>query len=91
MPKLPQYLRQRLLELPGFEAVQSEPYFNEFVLRTKKKPAAVLKRLLKREIVGGLDLGRFYPELKDCLLVCVTEQKSREQIDALVAALGGVR
>ena len=41
--------------------------------------------------MGGLDLARFYPELKDCLLVCVTEQKSREQIDALVTALGGVR
>jgi glycine dehydrogenase subunit 1 len=85
------YAKERLGSLEGLGARFDGPTFNEFVLRTKKKPAAVLKRLLKREIVGGLDLGRFYPELKDCLLVCVTEQKSREQIDALVTALGGVR
>ena len=42
-------------------------------------------------IIGGLDLGRFYPELKDCLLVCVTEQNSRPEIDALAKALGGGR
>jgi len=47
--------------------------------------------LRKRQIIGGLDLGRFYPELKDCLLVCVTEQNSRPEIDALAKALGGGR
>jgi glycine dehydrogenase subunit 1 len=36
-------------------------------------------------------LGRFYPDLADCLLLCVTEQKTREEIDALIQALGGVR
>ena len=40
------------------------------------------------EIIGGLELGRFYPDLADCLLVCVTEQKTREQIDALARGAG---
>ena len=53
-------------------------------MRTQKKPAALLSELRKQQIIGGLDLGRFYPELADCLLVCVTEQKTREDIDALV-------
>ena len=85
------YAKERLGKLAGVDRRFDGPTFNEFVLRTKKKPALLLKRLLKREIVGGLELGRFYPELEDCLLVCVTEQKSREQIDALVTALGGLR
>jgi glycine dehydrogenase subunit 1 len=85
------YAKERLAKLAGMASRFDGPTFNEFVLRTKRKPKTILSRLLKREIVGGLDLARFYPELEDCLLICVTEQKSREQIDALVAALGGMR
>jgi glycine dehydrogenase subunit 1 len=85
------YAKERLAKVRGFNLRFSGPTFNEFVLRTTKKPGEVLKGLLKRQIIGGLDLGRFYPELKDCLLVCVTEQNSRTEIDALAKALGGGR
>ncbi len=85
------YAKDRLAKVRGFSLRFTGPTFNEFVLRTKKKPGEILKGLLKRQIIGGLDLGRFYPELKDCLLVCVTEQNSRPEIDALAKALGGGR
>jgi glycine dehydrogenase subunit 1 len=85
------YAKERLTKIRGYNLRFSGPTFNEFVLRTKKKPGDVLKSLLKRQIIGGLELGRFYPELNDCLLVCVTEQNSRNEIDALAKALGGVR
>ncbi len=85
------YAKEQLAKARGFNIRFTGPTFNEFVLRTKKKPGEVLKGLLKQQIIGGLDLGRFYPELKDCLLVCVTEQKSRSEIDALAKALGGGR
>ena len=32
-------------------------------------------------ILGGLPLGRFYPDLDDGWLVCVTESRTREEID----------
>jgi glycine dehydrogenase subunit 1 len=60
-------------------------------VQVKKKPGDVLKGLLRKQIIGGLDLSRFYPELKDCLLLCVTEQNSREEIDSLAKAMGGGR
>jgi len=85
------YAKEQLAKVRGFSVRFTGPTFNEFVLRTKKKPGEVLTGLLKRQIIGGLDLGRFYPELKDCLLVCVTEQNSRTEIDALAKALGGGR
>ena len=77
--------------MPGCSLRFNGPTFNEFVVRTKKKPATLLTQLLRKRIVGGLALGRFYPELADCLLLCVTERKTRDEIDALCAALGGVR
>src|SRR5512142_3402013 len=47
-------------------------FFNEFVARVGS-PDEVNKALLKKRIVGGLPLGRFYPELADCMLLCATE------------------
>ncbi len=85
------YAREQLGKTRGFTPRFDGPTFNEFVLRSKKKPGDVLRNLLKRQIIGGLELGRFYPELADCLLVCVTEQNSRNEIDALAKALGGAR
>ncbi len=85
------FAKGRLGKVSGCGIRFGGPTFNEFVVRVAKKPAAILKQLLKHEIIGGVDLGRFYPELADCLLLCVTEQKTREQIDALIEALGGVR
>jgi len=63
-------------------------FFNEFVVRLDgKKPDAVNKALLKKKIVGGLPLGRFYPELADSMLLCATEMSRREDMDAVAEAL----
>jgi glycine dehydrogenase subunit 1 len=85
------YAKEKLARVKGCGLRFSGPTFNEFVVQVKKNSADVLKGLLKKQILGGLELGRFYPELKDCLLVCVTEQNSREEIDALAKAMGGGR
>ena len=49
------------------------PRFHEFVLETGESPAVWQKRLLDNKIVGGIDLGRWYPELGNATLWCVTE------------------
>jgi len=85
------HAKERLAKMKGCAIRFSGPTFNEFVVQVKRKPAGVLKDLLKRQIIGGFDLSRFYPELSDCLLVCVTEQNSRDEIEALAAAMGGGR
>ena len=48
------------------------------------------KRLREQEIVGGLELARFFPEMTNEILVCVTEVATRDQIDRFVAALKSV-
>jgi glycine dehydrogenase subunit 1 len=55
------------------------PFFNEFVLKTD--PEALNADLLKRDIIGGLPLGRFYPELAGCMRVCATEMSKRMHLD----------
>jgi glycine dehydrogenase subunit 1 len=63
------------------------PFFNEFVAATNGAPVDSLqKRLLEKKIVGGLDLGRFYPELSGCVLLCATEMSKRADMDQVAAA-----
>ncbi|MCO5295448.1 MAG: aminomethyl-transferring glycine dehydrogenase subunit GcvPA [Fimbriimonadaceae bacterium] len=61
--------------------------FGEFTLRLPKDPVEVQQRLLDQGILAGLPLGQHYPELADCLLVAVTETRTRAQIDDYAAKL----
>ncbi|MSV30121.1 MAG: aminomethyl-transferring glycine dehydrogenase subunit GcvPA [Bryobacterales bacterium] len=66
----------------------SGPFFNEFVADCgAKSPYAVNKALLKKRIVGGFPLGRFYPELADSVLLCATEMTKREHMDTVAQEL----
>jgi glycine cleavage system P protein (glycine dehydrogenase) subunit 1 len=63
-------------------------FFNEFAARLEgKSPDAANRALLRQKIIGGLPLGRFYPELADSVLLCVTEMSRREDMDRLAEAL----
>jgi glycine dehydrogenase subunit 1 len=60
------------------------PFFNEYVARVEgKSPEDLNKALLKKKIIGGLPLGRFYPELADSVLLCATEMTKRSDMDSL--------
>jgi glycine dehydrogenase subunit 1 len=65
----------------------SGPCFNEFVVQLKDDYTPRAQRFLRSHIIPGLHLAKFYPELGNALLVCVTESTQREQIDALVKGL----
>jgi glycine dehydrogenase subunit 1 len=80
-----EYAKRRLAE--SFSLRFSAPTFNEFVLRLKGDPDQTLKKLSAQGMIGGLALKRFYPEMKDEILICLTEKHSREDIDRLVQAL----
>jgi glycine dehydrogenase subunit 1 len=72
----------------GLERKFSGKFFNEFVVKPRRHtPQKALETLLEKKILGGVALGRFYPELADSLLVCATEMNRREDMDALKEVL----
>jgi glycine dehydrogenase subunit 1 len=80
------YAAAQLAAIPGVKMPFSGPYFNEFVVRTPGDAEEMLAELQKQKIIGGLNLERFYPELKNHLLVCFTESVSREAIECTADA-----
>jgi glycine dehydrogenase subunit 1 len=84
-----EYAKKIASQIRGCKLVFSSPTFNEFVLRIQGEPEGVLERLKGKKILGGIPLGRFYPEMNHHLLVTVTEVNSREEIDRWAEALEG--
>jgi glycine dehydrogenase subunit 1 len=81
------YAAQRLAGVPGVSLRFAAPFFKEFTLRLPKPPERVVARLARQRILAGVPLKAFDRRLKDCLLVAVTEKRTREEIDAYAAAL----
>jgi glycine dehydrogenase subunit 1 len=72
----------------GVEVVYDGHSFNEFVIKLNKPVKEMNQKLLEKAIIGGYDLGRDYRELTNHMLIAVTEQRSKEEIDTLVKELG---
>ncbi|MED1468218.1 aminomethyl-transferring glycine dehydrogenase subunit GcvPA [Bacillus salipaludis] len=72
----------------GFEIVNDGFSFNEFVVKLNHPVKEINKQLLQKGIIGGYDLGHDYSELTNHMLIAVTEQRTKEEIDTLVKELG---
>lgn len=72
----------------GFEVVYDGHSFNEFIVKLNKPVKEVNQKLLQIGIIGGCDLGRDYSELANHMLIAVTEQRTKEEIDIFVRELG---
>ena len=82
------YARRTLAALEGVEALHEQPAVREFAVRLDADVADVIERCAAEGVNPGYPLGADYPEYADCLLVAVTEQRTRADIDRLAGALG---
>jgi glycine dehydrogenase subunit 1 len=81
------YAAERLSAIPGASLRFGAPFFKEFALRVPKAPERIVQRLAKEKILAGVPLKPFDRALRDCLLVAVTERRTRAEIDHLANAL----
>jgi glycine dehydrogenase subunit 1 len=79
--------REKLLKIRGVKPFSSRPFFNEFALHIERDPVRFKLALKKQRILGPLDLGRFYPEMKNGYLIAVTEKRTKSDLDALAKAV----
>jgi glycine dehydrogenase subunit 1 len=78
-----QYLKNEL-QKAGFPIRFTSPTFNEFVVEFPAGFEATYQRLLKKNIVAGLQIAVFYPELANHYVLCATETSSKSDMDELV-------
>jgi|SRR5690625_2578543 len=83
------YMKQQLLNA-GIEVLYSDAFFNEIVVKCNKSIKEINDSLLEKGIIGGFDLGKYYPELENHMLLAVTEIRTKDEIDTFVKELGDI-
>jgi glycine dehydrogenase subunit 1 len=78
------YAASRIARIPGYRLPMEGTFFQEFIVQCPVPAAEVNRHLLGRGIIGGLDVSERVP---NGLLLCVTEMNTRQEVDALIAAL----
>ena len=78
------YAQEQLAATGVLTPAFDRPTFKEFVVRAPGgQVEAICESALRQGIFAGVPLCRWYPELADCLLVAVTEKRTKEEIDRL--------
>jgi glycine cleavage system P protein (glycine dehydrogenase) subunit 1 len=82
------YARKALANLEGVELLHEQPVIREFAVRVNADVHDVIERCAAEGVNPGYPLGADYDEFEDGLLVAITEQRTREDIDRLAEVLG---
>ncbi|MDQ3646233.1 MAG: aminomethyl-transferring glycine dehydrogenase subunit GcvPA [Actinomycetota bacterium] len=81
------YAAARLADIADCSVRFDGPGFKELVLETPVDGRELVARLARRGFLAGPALGRWFPDLANCLLVAVTERRPQEDIDAFAEAV----
>ena len=85
------YAADQIDKLQGYKVLRDKAFFNEFVVKSLIPVKDINATLIENGIIGGYDLSQDYPTMPDHMLLCVTEMNSKDEIDALVEVLGGMK
>jgi len=76
-------LHKKLVSI-GFKPLNKKPFYNEFIIKTPKPSSGIISALLKKGIIGGLELG------DDMMLICCTETNTIQDIESFVSTVGEI-
>jgi glycine dehydrogenase subunit 1 len=81
------YAADQIANIKGYELWSEKTFFNEFLIQCPKPAREIYDHLLEHSLIAGYPVGNEYPDLKNHLLIAVTEMNTKEDIDWLVAGL----
>ncbi|MGX8795645.1 aminomethyl-transferring glycine dehydrogenase subunit GcvPA [Fusibacter sp. JL298sf-3] len=84
------YLKEKLEATGKFKLVYNAPFFREFVMETTEEVERINEELAAKGFLGGYNLNRDYESDQPRVLFCVTEKRTKEEMDAFVEALEAI-
>jgi len=84
------YLKDKIEALPGYSIPFNGPVFKEFAVKANRPFEEIQKVLVEKGFLPGIHLQPYYDGMDDWFLVCVTEKRTREEMDRFAAGLEGV-
>jgi glycine dehydrogenase subunit 1 len=80
------YVKNKINSIPGYEILNSKPTYNEFMVKCPNVDL-LIQECKKLDLLPPLPLSKFFPKMKDVILICVTELNSNESIEKFLKAL----
>lgn len=84
------YAYNQLISSGKFKPVFKGKFFKEFLLKSVDNIDEVNDKLLESNILGGYNVENEYSDLKNTTLLCVTEKRTKQEIDKLVEVMEGM-
>lgn len=84
------YAYDKLIATGKVKPVFNSPFFKEFAVELAGDVTTSNAKLQEAGIIGGYDLSKDYEDLKNTALICVTEKRTKAEIDKLADVLGGM-
>lgn len=84
------YAHDKIMAAGKYKPLFEKPFFKEFAVTSGIKGEEINNELLKENILGGFVLDNNYPQYKNGMLYCVTEKRTKEEIDRLATVLEGI-
>ena len=85
------YAFNEIIKLEKYKPVFNKPFFKEFVIQGQESASVINDKLLESNIIGGYDIEKNYPDYKNALLLCVTEKRTKSEINELITAMEGIK
>ena len=82
-----QELARRIFEIEGFESYFDAPFVREFAVKTPVPARKIIDSMAAKNILPGIDAGKWYRGLDDCLIIATTEKRTEADINRLVEGL----
>ncbi len=82
-----QKLSDRIFKIEGFEPYFKGSFVREFAVKTPKPAEEIILSLVEKRILPGIDAGRWFNGMDDCLIIAATEKRTDEEIDRLISGL----
>jgi glycine dehydrogenase subunit 1 len=79
------FLKQELSKVPGYKILNNKPTYNEFIVKCPNINSLIFE-CRKRDLLPPLNISKYYPDMKDIALVCVTEMNSKISIKSFITA-----
>ncbi len=85
-----EFTRREIEKIPGVQVKRSSPTFNEFTVVLPKDASLVVEAMIAKGFAAGFPLGRYYPGMEKCMIVAVTEKRTKEEILSYTQSLKDV-
>lgn len=88
--KKAEFMRTQLEKIKGIQVKRSSPTFNEFIVCLQQDASIVVEKMVDKGFAAGFPLGRYYKDMKNYMLIAVTEKRTKDEIIRYVQSLDEV-